>query len=161
MPTSRCGNCAKILVPAEAAAVTYVIDTSVLVRWFLGQSGYETARRYRDEFLAGSIELRTVECARFELPWVLRKHGLLRGEMTRDEYLAGARIIDDLDITVAAIDADAVEACVALPHHRNIGFFEAVFVYLALRSRWMLLTADERQARAAEAVGVEVALVKA
>ena len=149
-------------MPAEGtSAATYVIDTSVLTRWFLGQSGYQDARRYRDDFLAGSIELRTVECARFELPWVLRKHGLLRGEMTRDEYLAGARIIDDLDITVTAIDADAIEACAALSHDRNIGFFDAVFVYLALRSGWTLLTADERQARAAEAVGVEVALVKA
>ena len=143
------------------AADLFVIDTSVLARWYLGQVGFETARKYRDRYLAGEISLRTVECARFELPHVLRLQGLLKGHMTRDEYLAACRTVDDFEIPVAASTADDIEECAALSADRMISFFDAVFVHHALTIGATLLTADGAgQSQTAIAMQIEVALVK-
>jgi predicted nucleic acid-binding protein len=139
----------------------YVIDTSVLTRWYLGQVGFEAARKFRDENLAGNIDLQTVECARFEMPHVLRKHGLLLGYLTRDQYLAASRTVDDLGIPVAAMGVDDIEACAALSADRNIAFFDAVFVQRALITGAALLTADKGQAQAALGLQIEVALIGA
>lgn len=125
----------------------YVLDTSVIVRWFLAQSGWEHARKVRDQFLAGDVTVETVECARFETPWVLRKRGLLPGHLTIDEYLAGCRGIDDLGVFVAPTDVDTIEQAAFLCTTRSIDFFDAIFVARALHSGRPVLTADARLAR--------------
>jgi len=126
---------------------SFVVDTSVLVRWFLAQAGWEHARKIRDSYLTGQTLLETVECARFEMPWVLRKHGLLRGYLTKEQYLAAARSIDDLGIRVIYTDADAVQRAAELSADRVISFFDAVFVLRSLETGNPLLTADRRLAR--------------
>jgi predicted nucleic acid-binding protein len=136
----------------------YVVDTSVIVRWFIAQPGWEHARKIREGFLAGDLSLETVECARFEVPHVLRKHGLLRDQMTRDGYLTACRAIDDLGVTVVYTDADAVEEAAALAADRRISFFDAVFVARALHSSVPLLTADMRLARAVDGFASTVVL---
>ncbi|MBC8091302.1 MAG: type II toxin-antitoxin system VapC family toxin [Pseudonocardia sp.] len=128
---------------------SYVVDTSVLVRWYLAQVGWEHARKVRDLYIGGEIELVTVECARYEMPWVLRKKGLLAGALTLPEYLAASRTIDDFGIAVFVPDADAIEECAALSVTHGITFFDAMFVLHSLRSGSVLLTADQRLARSA------------
>ena len=114
------------------AANGYVIDTSVLVRWFLRQSGWQKAVQYRDEFIAGAISLETVECARFELPHVLRKKGFLEGKLTLDEYRSAVRVIDDFDIHVEPLDTDTLEDCAVLAVQENVQFFDSVFLHRAM-----------------------------
>lgn len=137
----------------------YVVDTSVLVRWFLRQTGWKKAQDYRDDFIAGVISLETVECARFELPHVLRKKGVLEGKLTVDDYRASVRVIDDLGIHVESLDVDAVEDCAVLSLQHNIQFFDSVFVHRALITDLPLLTADRRLATIAARLDVDVVTV--
>ena len=136
----------------------YIVDTSVLVRWFLGQAGWQTARKYRDDFLDGTLSLQTVECARFELPWALRKKGLIPGQLTIEEYIAAVRVIDDWSIHVEPFDVDDIEQSAVLSAEHNMTFFDATFVFRALVTGVPLLTADARLAHAAEGL-VEVRLI--
>jgi predicted nucleic acid-binding protein len=140
-------------------AERYVVDTSVVVRWYLPQSGWQAARDYLSRFLAGTIELTTTDCARFELPHVLRKHGLQKGGMNREQYRRASRSIDDLGIASRRLDADEIEQCAILADTHNVSFFDAVFVFECLLTGAVLLTSDGRLSRAAEGVvPVEVVL---
>lgn len=49
----------------------YVVDTGVVLRWFVPQVGYEHAREVRDAFRAGPVELAPPDFARVELAEVL------------------------------------------------------------------------------------------
>lgn len=137
----------------------YIIDTSVLVRWFLRQSGWQKAQEYRDQFIAGQISLETVECARFELPHVLRKKGVIQGKLTPDEYRAAVRVIDDLGIHVEPLDVDTLEDCAVLALRQQVQFFDSVFLHRAMVTDLPLLTADGPLATIATRLDVDVVIV--
>lgn len=133
-----------------------IVDTSIFVRWFLKQDGWEVARLYRDRFIAEEVRLHTVECARFELPHALRTKGVLGGKMTEDEYRAAVRVIDDWGIEVEPLGGDDLEACADLALRHNLGFFDAVFLHRTITIDATLLTADNPLATVAEEAGVAV-----
>lgn len=137
---------------------SYIVDTSVIVRWFLKQAGWQAARRYREAYLQGRIGMETVECARYELPHVLRSRGLLQRLMTVEEYVAAVRIIDDWGIPAGPLDAGALESSARLAVSRNLRFFDAVFVDRSLSTGFPLLTADVKLANAVDGL-VEVEIV--
>lgn len=137
----------------------YVVDTSVFVRWFLRQTGWQQARTYRNDYISGEIGLHTMECARFELPHVLRTKGLLAGKLTAEEFWAAVRMIDDLGIAVEPMSVDTLEQAAQLAVEANLRFFDAVFLHRSLASGLMLLTADLALAHSAERLAVDVKLV--
>lgn len=133
----------------------YVVDTSVLLRWFVEQVGWQHAQRVRDQFLAGEVELLTPEFTRVELAEVLRKKGLLAGVLSEDEYLDAVQVLDVLEVEMAVLDdADLVRAA-ALAGRHSLRMFDAIGAALALDRGLPLLTGDARSARALTGV-VEV-----
>jgi predicted nucleic acid-binding protein len=75
---------------------SWLADTGVFLRWFTGQDGFEHAREIQRAMLIGRASLETVDFARVEVAGVLRKKGLLAGRLTREEFTAAVRVIDDL-----------------------------------------------------------------
>lgn len=137
----------------------YLTDTSIFVRWFLKQPGWQEAQRYRDRFLTEEIELETTECARVELPHVLRTKGLLTGKLTTDDYRAAVRIVDDFEIPFESLTADVIEASALLAVEHNLRFFDAVFLQRTVEADLVLLTTDGGLAGAADRVGAQVRLI--
>lgn len=126
----------------------FVVDTSVFLRWYVPQIGFEHAREVRQDFLTGAIDLETVDSTRFELGHVLRTKGLLKGHLTTAQYRAAVRSIDDLDITIHRTDADALERAGELATRYTLRFFDAVLVDRTLQRGMPLLTSDRKLANA-------------
>ncbi len=126
----------------------YAVDTSVFLRWWVDQVGWQHARRVRDDFLAGAIRLATADFTRIELANVLRKKGLLRDQLTEDEYLVAVRSLDDLGVDVVALSVDDLERAASLAVRRNLRMYDALGAALALDRGVPLLTADIKSARA-------------
>jgi len=140
-------------------AERYLTGTGVFVRWFLKQQGWEDAHRFRDRYLGGEIELQTTECARVELPHVLRTRGLLTKKLTVDDCRAAVRIIDDFEIPVDPLTAHVLEASAMLAVEHNLRFFDAVFLQRAATADLILLTPDRPLGRVAELAGVQLELI--
>jgi len=137
--------------------MTYVVDTSVFLRWWVEQIGWQHAQRVRDEFVAGDIVLITPEFTRVEHAEVLRKKGLLDGVLTEDEYLGAVEALDVLGVEMVKLDRDDLVRAAALAVRRNLRMFDAIGASLALDRGLPLLTGDARSARAlAGLVDVEV-----
>lgn len=130
-------------------AERYLVDTGVFARWYIEQTGYQHALELRGALLAGEVELETVDCVRFELAHVLRTKGLLLRRMSREDYLAAVRTIDDLEIVVHATDADALGRAAAYAADWNMRFFDAVVVDAAVERQLTLLTTDLKLCNAA------------
>lgn len=122
----------------------YLVDTSVFARWYIEQVGYEHALRIQAAFLAGDIVLETVDAVRFELGHVLRKQGLLKDRMTREEYLVATRSLDDLGVVVHVTDGERLERAAALAADTPMGFFDALLIDCSVELDLPLLTADVR-----------------
>jgi len=137
--------------------VSYVVDTSVFLRWWVEQVGWQHAHRVRDRFLAGEIMLITPEFTRIEHAEVLRKKGLLDGVLGEDEYLAAVESLDVLGVELVPLDRHDLVRAAALGVKRSLRMFDALGASLALDRGLPLLTGDARAARAlAGVIEVEV-----
>lgn len=137
--------------------MSYVVDTSVFLRWWVEQVGWQHAQRVRDQFLAGEIVLITPEFTRIELAEVLRKKALLDGILNEAEYLDAVASLDVLGVDLVQLDLDGLLRAAALGARRNLRLFDALGASLALDRGLPLLTGDARCARAlAGVVEVEV-----
>lgn len=137
--------------------MTYVVDTSVFLRWWVEQVGWQHAQRVRDEFVAGEVALITPEFTRIEHAEVLRKKGLNDGVLNEDEYLVAVQALDVMGVDLIAIDNDGLVRAAALAARRSLRMFDALGASLALDRGYSLLTGDARSARAlAGVVDVEV-----
>lgn len=137
--------------------MTYVVDTSVFLRWFVEQVGWQHARQVQEQFVAGEIELVTPEFTRVELAEVLRKKGLNAGLLDEAEYLGAVRMLDVLDVEVVALGEDELVRSAALAARYSLRMFDAVGAALALDRGHPLLTGDAKCAKAlAGVVDVEV-----
>lgn len=128
----------------------YVVDSGVFIRWFVPQVGYEHALEAQAHLLDGTIRMETVDLARLEVADVLRRKGLLRGLMSRSDYVAAVRAMDDLGVSVHPSDADSVVRAADLAASRSIRFYDAVFVDRALQQRLPLLSSDAKLCRAVD-----------
>jgi len=137
--------------------MTYVVDTSVFLRWWVEQVGWQHAQRVRDEFFVGDIALVTPDFTRIELAEVLRKTALRHGLLTQDEYLGAVQALDVMGVDVVVLDQDGLARAAALAAKRSLRMFDALGASLALDRGHRLLTGDARCARAlAGLVDVEV-----
>lgn len=128
--------------------MTYVVDTSVFLRWWVEQVGWQHARRVRDQFMGGAIELVTPDFTRVEHAEVLRKKGLLEGVLTVEEYLMAVESLDVLGVELVPLDADDLVRAAGLAAQRSLRLFDAIGAALALGRGLPLLTGDARSARA-------------
>lgn len=122
----------------------FLVDTSVFTRWFLRQDGFAEALTFRSAYLAGAADLETVDFVRFELGHVLRTHGLLKGHLDEDEYVAAVRSIDDAGIPVHVTSADVLQQAADLAARRMLRYFDALLIAWSLELGMMVLTADKK-----------------
>lgn len=128
--------------------MTYVVDTSVFLRWWVEQVGWQHAQRVRDQLVAGEIALITPDFTRVEHAEVLRKKGLLEGVLSEDEYLAAVVSLDLLGVELVVLESDDLVRAAALAARRSLRMFDAIGASLALDRGLPLLTGDARSARA-------------
>lgn len=130
----------------------YIVDSGVFLRWFVKQPGYQHALDLQQAFVAGSVILETADFARVELAGVLRKKALLTGLLSRDEFHASVRVIDDLGVFVHATDVDRLERAAELATRFMLRMYDALFTQLALDRNLPLLTNDAKLCRAVSGV---------
>jgi Predicted nucleic acid-binding protein, contains PIN domain len=129
-------------------AEAYLVDTSVFVRWYVDQVGFEHAREVQKRFLDGAVGLETVDFVRVELAEVLRKKGYLEQRLTRQECLEAARDLDDLGVVVHPTSVATLQLAIALTVDRSLRTYDALLVAHAINRALPVLTADARLCRA-------------
>ncbi len=122
----------------------YVVDASVVLRWYLDQVGYEHARRVRDAFVVGAVRLEAPEILRWEVGNQLRKKGVATGRLAEEDALRALTDLDDLGAVVHDFGLDDLLVVTRLSIREGISMFDAAYVLLALRTGLTLLTAGAR-----------------
>lgn len=126
---------------------TYVLDSSVVIRWYLDQPGYEHAREVRDRLVEDNLRLLAPAVIRWEVAHVLRKLGVLTGKLSETDVVDALLDLPVLGVEIADDDEATTVAAVQLSLKRQISVFDAVFALQSVRTGHPLLTADTRLAR--------------
>lgn len=119
----------------------WVLDTSVIVKWFLPEADNETAEFYLQRLLAGEAILFVPSSLFYELGnvlWVRRRDGL-----TVEASLNIWEQLRQIPLIVTDWNELFPEA-ISLAHQHDIAVYDAVFVRLAQIRGCDLITADKK-----------------
>jgi predicted nucleic acid-binding protein len=126
---------------------SWVLDSSVAIRWYLEQPGHEHAREIRDRMVAGDVSLVAPAVLRWELGDVLRRKGVLNGILATEDVVDALAGLTALGVEIVEDDDASTRAALRFALDHRISLFDAAFVVLAIRTGRPLLTADARLAR--------------
>ena len=117
-----------------------VVDSSVVVKWFIEEEYSKEALTIRDSFVEGLIEIIAPSLLNFEVLNALKYSGAF-GE---DELKEVARILRDYQFAVYELSGDYAEKTVEIAMRKGITIYDASYTALAVTERTNLYTADER-----------------
>ncbi len=128
-----------------------VIDSSILVKYFSREEGWQEARRY---IVEGFI---TIDLALKEVLSALVKK-VRRGEMDVSIAEKLAKSIVEGRLPIVPQD-DLLQDAFNIALEHGISIYDALFIALAKRRELELVTSDERQAKIAKKMGIPVVYV--
>jgi predicted nucleic acid-binding protein len=118
----------------------YVPDASVAVKWFIEEKESRPARRLRELFEQGTIDLYAPTLLKYEVASALRFHPVAR--FTPKQLRGVMESLDGLQITREPNDTEWTTTLV-LSLDNPISIYDAVYVAFAVHSHSQMVTADE------------------
>src|SRR2546425_10070304 len=117
----------------------YVLDSSVIAKWFVQEADSEKAVEIRDLFTREKIQLSTISLARYELGNTLWKHPSKTADNVREDFAALSEMAlptQDLD------DPQILTKVFQIARELRITYYDASFVAAAEASKATFVTAD-------------------
>ena len=124
----------------------YVLDCSVAIKWFVPEALSDVALGLFQRLEAGELTLVAPDSVAAELGYALRKI-VLAGDLTADRSQAIVHDFVDLPIRTVPVRPLVPEAMRLTVAHMA-GFYDAIYMALALQEDLKVLTADDRMVRA-------------
>ncbi len=120
--------------------VKIVVDTSVVVKWFIDEMYSENARKIRDEYVNGTVDLVAPELMPFEVLNALRYSGLFE----KDELIMVAKSLELYGFELYPLSGNLAENTVKIAVEKDVTIYDAAYVALAMELNTNLYTADEK-----------------
>lgn len=117
-----------------------LLDTSVVVKWFIHEEDSEKAANLRHAHVQAEILLHAPDILLMELTNALRYSPLVSAE----EILQALRLFPGLGITIIPFDMDALISSVTLSLEHDLAVYDAYFLALARALEMPLITADRK-----------------
>lgn len=126
----------------------YVLDSSVAFKWVVVEADTPKARRLRDEFHQGLLELIAPDCLPLEVA-----HALCRAERQgRLQPAQGSALLAFLLNTLPPLHSSLVllPRAYQIASQMRIGVYDCLYVALAEQESCELVTADDRLIRSVQ-----------
>ncbi len=121
----------------------FVIDASVIVKWFIEEGGSDKAEDIRVAFIKKEIELICPLLLQFEVLNALKYSGLF----TKAELLVAAESIENYPFTLQVIKGEAQAKMVEIAVDHELSMYDAAYIALAITEKEVLVTADDKIGR--------------
>lgn len=123
-----------------------VVDSSVLVKWFIPEDHHEEARALLEDHLYGRIEAVIPRYATLEFANVLRKY-VIRGIVGRREIEEAFDLLVESAPVIIEEDEVLVRRALGYSIERGLTIYDAIYVILAKELGATFYTADEKLIR--------------
>jgi len=118
----------------------YVLDASVIIKWFVDEDGSETARTLLTGHIQGLYTIVEPDLLIYEVSNVLRYNHAFSQSSARDCISA----LHDLNLDIIAPLMDLVLPAVDLAYKRDITFYDSIYITLANELGLRYVTADKK-----------------
>jgi len=125
------------------AGRVYVIDASVVLKWFVSEDYSKEAEALREAYANGLIDLAAPSLLPYEVLNAL-KYSTAFGE---DELKEVAEVLDDLQITYYGLQKELAAKATEIAMRKGVTVYDSSYLALAHRLQTIVYTADERLIR--------------
>lgn len=116
-----------------------ILDTSVVLKWFVDEEGSDTAREYLQDFLAGKYQILLPTLLYYELG-----NACLQNSIPADEIGKIMILLQKLAFEVEDIGYAAFRKIYQNASEYNLSFYDASYVTLMQKYDCALITADKK-----------------
>ena len=117
----------------------YVLDASVIIKWFVDEEGSETARNLLTGHIQGLYTIVEPDLLIYEVSNVLRYNHAFSQSSTRDCINA----LHDLNLDIIAPLIDLVLPAINLAYEKEVTFYDSIYIALADELGLRYVTADQ------------------
>lgn len=118
----------------------YVLDSSILVKWFSEEEGSEEADKFLESLERKEIQIFLPELVKYELG-----NALLKGkELSYSQAKNALKIFYELPLTFVAETLDLAKLTYKLAQKFSLTYYDASFLALAKSQKATLITANPK-----------------
>lgn len=119
--------------------LNFVLDTSVVVKWFTREEDSAKAKKIRENYLKGKYKIVVPDLLFYELSNALKFAGLKPKEVIRN-----VNTLYELNIPIQLFYLPLIEISLKLMQQKPIAIYDAYFLALAESLSFLFITADEK-----------------
>jgi len=118
----------------------YVLDASVILKWFIEENDSEKARAILNRYIKGDFIIVVPDFLLYEVANVLK----CSGAYTEKEIIEAVTSLYDLDIKIISSLSDVLKTMIKLTFQKGITSYDAIYLALAIELQIPFITADVR-----------------
>lgn len=123
--------------PAKVSSV-YVLDASVIIKWFSEEEYTDKALKLRDDFFKGEAELAVPDLLLYEVSNALRYNA----DFDENDVAEAVGSLFDLGMSVIVPNREVIDSAINLAYEHRITVYDAYYAALAKAIDFLLITAD-------------------
>jgi len=120
-----------------------VVDSNILVKWFIPERYTKEASMLRDDHIYGRVKVITPTYALLEFGNALRKY-FLYGYLSENKVLEAYELLIDVEVCFKEIDNSLVQEAIKYSVDKHVTVYDAYYVVLAKKHSAFMYTADEK-----------------
>ena len=117
----------------------FVLDSSVIVKWFCQEEDTDLALKFREGHINGDVSIAFPDLVIYELANALRYNS----KITQDDVKDSANSLFDLGVDIIVPTKKITDSAISLAFDYDITLYDAYFVALAKELGFEFVTADE------------------
>jgi len=118
----------------------FVLDASVVIKWFSEEEYTDRALKLRDTFSKGEIELVVPDLILYEVSNALRYNP----DFDETDVADAVGTLFDIGISIIVPNRDVINSALNLAYEHKITVYDAYYVALAKEINFKLITADRK-----------------
>ena len=118
----------------------YVLDSSVVIKWFSNEDYTETALELRDKFVEGDIEIVVPDLQIYEIANALRYNKQIKKSGVEN----AVKSLIEIGIKIISPKSEVMKTAIDMAYDYDLTIYDSYFIALAKDLNFMFVTADEK-----------------
>lgn len=119
-----------------------VVDTSVVIKWFLDEEGNKKAQVLKEDHLKKNIRLCTLDLLLYEFTSAFKNYS--RVKIEEKEFVLALSSLEQLNLSSYSLGLSELSKLFSLSRKLNLSIYDCSYILLAKKLRSSLYTSDKK-----------------
>jgi len=117
----------------------FVLDSSIIVKWFCDEEDTDLALKFREDYAKGEVNIACPDLVLYEIANALRYNK----KLTEDDVKNSVYSIIDIGIDVIVPTKTVLESAISLAFKYDTTLYDGYFIALAKELGYIFITSDD------------------